>query len=226
MAPAGHDGLRAAPEDRAPAGAGGQGPRRPRGYSGFVRLMKIFLPAAALILIALVVAWPQIQVVEEEVRVRFAALKASAVDQIEMINARYFGTNEENRPYAVTATRALEVSEDGDIVELENPKADMNMEGGAWVMLNGDKGYYSKSGGTLRLKGNVNLFHDKGYEFHTSEALIHVEQGDAEGDKPVQGAGSFGHVTGEGFVLTDKGKRIRVTGKSRLILNQGANEAL
>lgn len=215
--------LHAAPDDRP---APERGRRHSRAYSGFVRLMKVALPTTAVVLVALVVAWPQLQVVEEEFRVRFAALKASAVDQIEMINARYFGTNEENRPYAVTATRAKEVTEDGDIVELDNPKADMNLEGGAWVMLNGDKGFYSKSGGTLRLEGNVNLFHDKGYEFHTSEALIHVDVGDAEGDKPVQGAGSFGHVTGEGFVLTDKGKRILVTGKSRLILNQGAGEAL
>lgn len=184
------------------------------------------MPIIALILVALVVAWPKLQIVEEEVRVRFAALKASAVDQVEMVNARYFGTNEENRPYAVTATRVLEMSDDGDIVELDNPKADMNLEGGAWVMLNGDKGYYSKSGGTLRLQGNVNLFHDKGYEFHTSEALINVADGDAQGSKPVQGAGSFGHVTGEGFELTDKGKRIVVTGKSRLVLNQGTDEAL
>lgn len=62
-----------------------------------------------------------------------------------------------------------------------NPKADMSLEGGAWVMLNGDKGYYTKSEGTLRLEGNVNLFHDEGYEFHTQEALIYMEKGNAEG---------------------------------------------
>lgn len=80
------------------------------------------MPIIALILVALVVAWPKLQIVEEEVRVRFAALKASAVDQVEMVNARYFGTNEENRPYAVTATRVLEMSDDGDIVELDKPQ--------------------------------------------------------------------------------------------------------
>lgn len=84
--------------------------------------MKVALPAVAITLVALVVAWPQLQVVEEEFRVRFAALKESAVDQIEMINARYFGTNKENRPYAVTATRVKEISDDGDIVELDKPQ--------------------------------------------------------------------------------------------------------
>lgn len=219
MAVSGPSTLHPAPEEAAPR-------RRAHGYSGFVRAMKIALPVTAIVLVALVVAWPQLQMVEEEFRVRFAALKASAVDQVEMVNARYFGTNDKNLPYAVTATRALELSSDGDIVELDNPKADMNLEGGAWVMLNGDKGYYSKSGGTLRLEGNVSVFHDKGYEFHTSEALIQVAEGDAVGGKPVQGAGAFGQLTGEGFVLTDKGKRILVTGKSRLILNQGAGDAL
>lgn len=43
--------------------------------------MRVALPIIALILVALVVAWPKLQIVEEEVRVRFAALKASAVDK-------------------------------------------------------------------------------------------------------------------------------------------------
>lgn len=189
--------------------------QRPAGYSRFVHLMKIALLGIAVLLVVLVAIWPQLRVVEEEFLVKFASLKGAKVDQIEMLNARYFGTDEENRPYAVTATRALELDEDR--VELERPKADMTMDQG-WIMLNGDKGYYSKGDKTLRLVGNVSVFQDEGYEFHTSEALIHVEHGDASGDEPVQGAGSFGWVTGEGFELTDKGKRLMVTGKSKLVL--------
>lgn len=201
-------------------------PKRRPNYSRFVRAMKVMLPGAALLLVALVVAWPQLQAVEEEFAVKFAALKETAVDRIEMINARYFGTDDSNRPYAVTAARAVEVDSSGDLVALENPKADMSLENDTWVMLNGDKGVYSRSAGTLTLQGNVNVFHDRGYEFHTSEAVIDVESGAAEGQAPVQGSGTFGHVSGEGFELSDQGRRIVVTGKSKLVLKQGAEDSL
>ncbi|SOD92561.1 LPS export ABC transporter periplasmic protein LptC [Caenispirillum bisanense] len=217
MAAADHGGpvrpgpLRAA--DGAPRPRRGQ--RHGSGYSRFVRLMKVGLMGIAVLLVVLVAIWPQLQTVEEEFRVKFASLKGASVDQIEMINARYFGTDEKNRPYAVTAARAVELPEDR--VQLDNPKADMTLEDG-WVMLNGDTGIYDKTGKTLLLTGNVNVFQDEGNEFHTSTATIDVEAGDATGDEPVQGAGSFGWFTGEGFELTDKGKRFKVTGKSKLVL--------
>lgn len=220
-----------APNGAAPGGSAGAGgrpagrPPRPS-YSRFVRMMKVMLPGTALLLVALVVAWPQLDAVEEEVRVKFAALKETAVDRIEMVNARFFGTDDDNRPFAVTAMRAVEMDTRGDLVELDLPKADMSLDNETWVMLNGDKGYYSKSSGTLTLKGNVNLFHDRGYEFHTSEAVIDVNAGAAQGDEPVQGSGSFGHVTGEGFTLSDQGARITVTGKSRLVLTPRAGGTL
>lgn len=197
-------------------------PRRRTGavYSRFVGLIKVVLAAVAVLLVVLAAIWPQLETVEEEFRIKFASLKGAKVDQIEMLNARYFGTDEKNRPYAVTATRALEI--DDDQVELDHPKADMTMENG-WVMLNGDKGFYSKGQKTLLLVGNVSLFQDEGNEFHTSKATIDVEVGDAAGQEPVQGAGSFGWVTGEGFELTDKGKRLYVTGKSKLVLTGAAD---
>lgn len=201
-------------------------PRRRHSYSRFVRAMKVALPGVALLLVAMVVAWPQIEAVEEEFSVKFAALKEAAVGRIEMINARYFGTDDNNRPYAVTAARAVEVDADGDLVALENPKADMSLEGDTWVMLNGDSGIYSRTAGTLTLSGNVNVFHDRGYEFHTSEAVIDVESGAATGQAPVEGSGAFGTVTGEGFELTHNGGRIMVTGKSRLVLRNGAGGSL
>lgn len=194
---------------------GPQRRRQPAAYSRFVRAMKVGLIGIALALVVLVVLWPQLRTIEDEFLVKFASLKGARVDRIEMVNARYFGTDERNRPYAVTAARALEI--DADRVELESPKADMTLDQG-WIMLNSDKGFYSKSGKTLELVGNVNVFQDEGYEFHTASAIVHVEMGDARGNQPVEGAGAFGWVAGEGFELTDKGKRLLVTGKSKLVL--------
>ncbi len=205
------------PGPRPLAADSARGPRRRPAsvYSRFVTAMKVGLIGVALVLVVLVVLWPQLRTIEDEFLVKFASLKGASVDRIEMVNARYFGTDQRNRPYAVTAARALEI--DTDRVELENPKADMTLDQG-WIMLNSDKGYYSKAGKTLELVGNVTVFQDEGYEFHTASAMVHVELGDAHGAEPVEGAGAFGWVTGEGFELTDKGKRLLVTGKSKLVL--------
>lgn len=223
---AGDDGLEAKPRARRDIGFSASGPRRfTRWYSRFVGAMKVVLPLIALLLIGLVVLWPHLKTEDLKFRIGFAALNLTDSGDPAMINPRYVGIDKDDQPYAVTADLARRVSEDGGRVELEMPKADITLEDGTWMVLTAQTGLYDRDQKTLDLEGNVNLYHDAGYEFLTSAAKIDLVKSIAYGDQPVQGHGPFGELTAQGFRMTDKGETINFTGSSRLVLYPGAAEA-
>lgn len=202
--------------------AAGEIKSRDPGYTRFVGLMKITLPAVAALVLGLVLVWPQIVDKGEKFRVSFSNISAKDVDTLSMVNARYFGTDKDNQPFSVTADTANEASKGAKAVELESPKADITTRDGQWLVLSADNGLYSQPSSTLDLLGNVNLFHDKGYEIHTPSAQADLKMGTASGDDPVRGQGPFGALTSDGFRLYDKGARIVFTGRTHLILDPSA----
>jgi len=211
-------------DGRERARATGAGTRRRRrrphlGYSRFVAVVKIVLPALAVALIVLVALWPQFLL--DGGRFRLTAGSGGAaedIDRLSMVNPRFEGSDEKDRPFMVTVDLAIQDSADRDLVELTRPKADMTLTNGAWVALTAEHGRYHRGVDTLELSGGVNLFHDRGYEIHTTEATIDLAAGTAEGDRPVEAQGPFGELASEGFRVTGNGALIEFTGKSRLRL--------
>ena len=61
--------------------------------------MKIFLPALAFIVIALIVAWPQINSSELGIRVGITLMKLTGDENPSMINPRYVGTDADRQPF-------------------------------------------------------------------------------------------------------------------------------
>ena len=195
--------------------------RRIAGYSRFVSLMKVLLPAVAAALIVLVGAWPHLQTKDDRFRIGFSALKIRDAEDPAMINARYMGTDKNALPFSITADLAKNLVKGTAMVELEMPKADMTLDDGTWLVLTAETGVYSRETRTLELAGAVNLFHDSGYEIRTAKARIDFVQGAATGTDPVRGHGPFGELVSEGFDLKNKGEIILFTGKSKLVLFPG-----
>ncbi|MCW8836505.1 MAG: LPS export ABC transporter periplasmic protein LptC [Rhodospirillales bacterium] len=197
----------------------GAAPRRESGgYSRFVVSMKLVLPILALLLIGLVVVWPQLQGVDHRFRIGFSGTDAREAADLNMVNARYMGTDAENRPFTITADIARNLTPSARLVNLELPKADIVLEDGTWLVMTADTGEYDQTAKTLLLKGGVNMFHDTGYEMNTSSAIMDLSSGDALGKEPVAGQGPFGELRSEGFRMIDKGKKIIFTGKAHLVV--------
>ncbi len=191
-------------------------------YSSFVRAAKLGLLTVAVLLIGLVVAWPYIDVSDTRFRIGFADLTVREAGDPTMLNPRYVGTDKDDQPYSVTAEIARRLAETGDIVELDQPKADLAMNDGTWLVLSSNRGIYGRIAENLELIGNVVLYHDSGYEFLTEKANINLQTSVAEGDLPVRGQGPFGNLESEGFRLDDEEQTIYFTGQSKLILYPGA----
>ena len=200
-------------------------PHQKKWYSRFVQTMKFILPALALALVILVIAWPYLQSNDIRFRLNFAALNAGQTEDPSMVNPRYLGVDKDNQAFSITADLARKLTEKGADVELEMPKADIALEDGTWLVLTAENGIFKRLKKTLELTGAVNLFHDSGFEFRTAKAQIDLESGAASGNVAVRGQGPFGDIYAEGFHLTEKGKTIQFTGKSKLTIYHNAGKA-
>lgn len=203
--------------------SGAPASRRPRpaygrGYSRFVSLAKRILPAVALGLLLLIFAWPRLEAVLENFRMRFPRLDLSEARELRMVNAHYSGLDRENRPFTVTADTARQTDNE-DLVSLEVPKADMATDNGHSVKLSADTGLYQQQPQLLDLFGDVILYQDRGNEFHSASARIDMAAGSAEGHEPVTGRGPFGRVAAQGFRVLNRGDVVIFTGKTHLDLN-------
>jgi len=189
------------------------------GYSRFVGMMKLALPAIAVALIGILAAWPRLAPRDEEFQVAFANFNAKAVDTQSMVSPRYYGTDDKNQPYTVTAEIGTEIDQQLQQFQLQKPVADLTKPNGSGMVGNSDLGIFQQKDNTLELYGHVDLYQDKGYEVHSSSAHIDVLPGNADGQEPAHGRGPAGTVEGEGFRLWDRGDRIMFTGKSHAVLN-------
>jgi lipopolysaccharide export system protein LptC len=205
--------------DAAEAAGNGTTRRQARpgtGYSRFVNLMKFLLPAVAVGLLLLVVAWPRIQSGLDHLRLSFGRLDLSEARDLRMVNARFSGLDKRHRPYVLTADIARQMPDRNDLMALDGPKADITLQNGAWLAVTAFTGIYLSQGQLLDLFGDVKLFHDRGYELTTDTAHVDMASGTAEGHDPVQGQGVFGDVTSDGFHLLDHGQTVIFTGKAKL----------
>lgn len=189
-----------------------------RGYSRFVGIMKIVLPSIAAVLLLLLVVWPHLSSLDDRFHIGFAKISPDQVQALTMVNARYFGVDERNQPFTVTADSASEEDPKAGIIVLVAPKADFSTKSGSNVYLQAEQGFYHQKSQMLELVGDVSLFHDQGYEIHTEEAEIDLSKGYAMGTKPVDGHGPQGKLKGEGFRISENGKQVMVAGRSSLQL--------
>lgn len=193
-----------------------------RAYSRFVSLMKVSLPAVALLLVALLAAWPTIQQVNHPQR-------EADVGRLEMQSARYFSIDADKQPFSVTADYAEQSADEPGVIILTNPEAEMTETDGSWVVLKGKRGRFNQETNLLVLKDDVVIMQDDGYEFTSDEALVDVKQGLAWGQHDVVGQGPFGEIKAQGFQIIDKGAKVVFTGAPALSLSSaggiGANNS-
>jgi lipopolysaccharide export system protein LptC len=197
----------------------------PRRYSAFyshlVTLLKLVLPSVAVGLVAMILLWPQLNPIDQRFRLKPVAVGIEDLENLRMISPRYTGSDAQNQPYTVTADQALQISGDSNVTDLVKPKGDITLKDGTWLALSAETGVYRKKDEMLDLEGNVNLFHDGGYEIATTRARIDLRKNSAEGKDPVVGQGPDTELRGEGFRVDDRGQRIFVTGQSRLVIRPG-----
>ena len=193
-----------------------------RQYSRFVYVMKYFLPLVAAVIAGLVVFLPMLKVENSTFSINISDVKSRDGDSLSIVNAKFIGADNKKQPFSITADLARNVLKGTEQIQLEMPKADIAINEGGWLVLSAKSGLYDQKKKSLDLTGNVNLFHDSGYEFTTTDAQINLQNGIASSNSPVNGQGPFGELVSQGIRIEEKGRRIFFSGKTKLIISPKA----
>jgi lipopolysaccharide export system protein LptC len=191
-------------------------PRRIARRRLMVNWSKRLLPVAALALLVAITFWPQLHHDSEIGRVTYRRASISE-DGGKLSDARYRGVDEHGRPYVLTAVTAVQVNPER--VNLTDPKADIVLQSGSWLLLQSRDGVYMQHQNLLDLSGDVTLYRDDGTTMRSNTATMDLKAGVVTSADTVSAEGPFGTLDASGFALVDRGDVIQFTGPARLVLN-------
>jgi lipopolysaccharide export system protein LptC len=192
-----------------------------RRYSVFIRLLRKSFVFIALLLIAIVVIWLIFFNAEQQQK---PAEPTQAQGETALIEARYDGVDKQNRSYRVTADRAVRSSRNVNLVNMQQPMADIFSSDNSWLALSADKGDFDQETEILNLQQNVKLFYDQGMEFSLASARIDLKNSSVVSDQPLEGHGPSGRIQASGMNLQNAGQTIIFTGPATLRLRPQSKE--
>lgn len=193
--------------------------RRPSVYSRFVRLMKLALPTMAVLVLGVVLAWPQLKSQVDRLGLDFSQLGLLSGNPSTIINPRYFGVDEQDQPYSMTAAKAAQRDDDSGLIDLTEVNGDIELGDGRWVSVRSDTGVYNRDEEYVDLTGDVVMYRDDGVEFYTEAARYDLSTREGQGEVPIAGQWSNGGIASEdGFKMFDGGDIILFKGQARLTL--------
>lgn len=200
----------------------GQTGSRPRqagkGYSYFVRFLRLALPLVAIGIVGLLLSWPRVE--ETLTAMPKEAMVPQAVGKNELLNPRFESTDEKSQPFTITAKRAIQSARDPSVVLLDNPMADITLTDGTWMAAEAERGAYRQDAERLLLEGGVRLFHDHGYEMTTEKLLVNLREREAWSDEKIHGQGPAGTLEATGMKAQADANQLIFTGPVRLVLNR------
>lgn len=182
-----------------------------------VRWSKRLLPLLAVVLLSSLALWPELDREAEQARVTYRRMGGGEADAAKLLDARYRGVDERNRPYTVTADTAIQVSPER--VNLTNPIGDSTMQNGTWLQLSAKEGVFIQRLSQLDLQGDVVLYRDDGTIMTSRTATMDMKSGAAAGDDAVHAEGPFGQLDAAAFTFTDRGDLIQFAGPAKLVIN-------
>ena len=203
----------------------GQARTHSKGYSVFIKSLRIALPLVALCIMVLLFTWDDVRhFFEEDVApVAFDDPVATTVQSIgknELLNPRFESVDEDGNPYIVTAKRALQgQSAEDDLIILEEPVADVALSGGQWLAVKAQQSAFKQKSQRLLLKGNVEMFHDEGYTLFTQEMDVDMEVGSAQTHTDVHVQGPKGVLDAKGLKAQRSDGTLIFKGPAKLVLS-------
>lgn len=193
------------------------GRARGRGYSVFVRLMRIALPIIALVIVGVLFFW--LSQDEQSNVAQPPAQNQGAQGRAAIIKPKYEGVDSLGRPYRVTADSVLRSSQNQDVMHLERPVADIMLENDVWLAVSSNTGVYHEKKNNIILKGKVKIFHDSGYELMMDRLVVNFSNSAAKSETPVQGHGPAGEISGQKMHISEGGQKIIFQGPAKMVLH-------
>ncbi len=212
-----------------------------------LRWTKWVLPAAALLLLASIASWPELQRSMNSARLGLQEAAQVRVDSGRMLGARYRGLDGRNRPYMITAEEAQQVAAQptavqqagaqqggaqqagppaaprtatpDDRINLSRPVADSLGQNGSWIRISAANGVYMQHSQLLDLDRDTLLYRDDGIMMTGPDADLDLKRGAVASKDWVHAEGPFGVLDAQGYFMSQHDGLAQFRGPARLVLN-------
>lgn len=155
-------------------------------YSKVVRILKVGLPIIAVVFTLLVLFWP-----DRHQKIRTETGQVEDRELLHLINARFLTSDKKNQPIALTAERAQEASLGSNIVNLENLKADIQLQNKNFIMAEAKQGTFNRSTNIMQTQTPMIVTTDSGYKLSIRRAIFNLDKRTLFGGK-TSGFGPMG----------------------------------
>ncbi len=128
------------------------------------------------------------------------------------------GTDSNNRPYSMTATRAVQNTARPDRISLEEIQAKLPLNDEQSASISAGTGVYDAAAKTLELGGNIAVDTDDGMKIRMMDAQIDIETGRMETNSPVEVDTGRANVKSDKLTVEDNGKMIIFENRVRMTI--------
>lgn len=191
-------------------------------YTDFVRKMRLILPILAVAVVAVLLIWSGDQdsiIVEEQQAEEQQYERYQTVQQNELLNPRFESVDGNNNPYTVTADRALQKENNENVVILEKPRANIQLNAESWLSIQANYGEYEQELQNIKLEDDVRLFHDSGHQIFAMDFMFEKASNRGWTKQPIHGSGPDGSIRATGVNIDQNDKQILFNGPAKLVLN-------
>ena len=161
--------------------------RRARRHSVRVRLLRVLIPVIIVggLSISALVVWLNPLRLLTDMPVSIGRISLSKT-RMTMTEPKLPGFTRDGRRYELTAKSAAQDMTQLDVVNLEEPRAAVEMSDGAKITLQAALGIFDRKAGLLTLRKDILLSSTAGQEVRLKEAVVDVRTGNITTDQPVE----------------------------------------
>ncbi|NNM73971.1 LPS export ABC transporter periplasmic protein LptC [Enterovirga aerilata] len=195
-----------------------------RRHSGRVRLLKIAIPAGALVAGGLVLAAPLFRPLGDMAGLSMGGVSMSGT-KIAMENPRLTGFRKDNRPYEVTAKAAFQDVRKPGLVELRDVSAKLATDAaGTFANLVSASALFDTAKEIIDLSQDIRITTTRGEEVLLRSASVDIKGGTVVSREPVRITTQNGTIEAEGVEVSDGGRTISFQGRVRTQFSRAAIE--
>lgn len=145
--------------------------------------------------------------------------EARVVDgKLVMNNPKITGTDGNQRPYTLSAERAVQDAQKPEVVTLEKISGKLAVDDVNFANVIAGSGIYDTKDKTIVLRDDVKVDTDDGMAIRLKGAAIDIEAGVLSSSEPVSIDTGRAKITAQSVVVSDKGKRIVFENRVKMIL--------
>jgi lipopolysaccharide export system protein LptC len=193
--------------------------QRSQSHSRLVRLLRLFLPVLAVVILGVLFLWPSQQDILQKQQEQ-TSLSKDPIGQNQLIKPEFHAEDDRGNPYTISAAQATQSSDNLNVILLDQPKARMELSAQEWIEIKAESGKFDQGAKTLSLQKNVVFTNHQGYSFQAQDLSLDLGQKLSETKNPVSGSGPIGHIQAQGMRADSTSNRLIFLGPATFTLQQ------